>query len=150
MAYGEANRLMRRFLIITPGKARAAADCQAANTPSNILAIHHTMQNRSCAKHCGTAVPECPLQDYDTAQGGGVNTYMKRGSLVVQLAILLRVVKIRSDDTHFRSSAVQSSPPSAPCDGDGKKLINASRIRRIPQAGFGDYKRTSDTGERFA
>ena len=37
--------------------------------------------------------------------------------------------------THFRSSGDQSSPPKAPCDGDGKKLISASKMRRMPHAG---------------
>lgn len=37
--------------------------------------------------------------------------------------------------THLRSSADQSSPPKAPCDGEGKKLINASKMRRMPHAG---------------
>lgn len=39
------------------------------------------------------------------------------------------------NQTHFRSSGDQSSPPKAPCDGDGKKLINASKMRRMPHAG---------------
>lgn len=41
-------------------------------------------------------------------------------------------------ETHLRSSADQSSPPRAPCEGEGKKLINASKMRRIPHAGCGE------------
>mmetsp|Transcript_18255 Transcript_18255/g.33082 ORF Transcript_18255/g.33082 Transcript_18255/m.33082 type:complete len:203 (-) Transcript_18255:277-885(-) len=35
----------------------------------------------------------------------------------------------------FRSSGVQSSAPIAPSAGGGKKLMSASRMRRIPHAG---------------
>lgn len=54
--------------------------------------------------------------------------------------------------THLRSSADQSNPPNAPCEGEGKKLINASRIRRMPHAGckrrrFHGEGRTAAGGE---